>query len=137
LLTKTQLGFLKQFEIKEFNIPKQLFIFLDNLKPENYKKLIFLYHELRISEEAEFIFFMIIRQFRILLQLSDNYTNKIDEVSRMAEWQITKLKLQARQFKNIEILNNYNKLFEMETNYKTGKSGMPLDTSIDFFLSGL
>ena len=137
-ITKTSQAQLKNFEIRPFVIPQKLFVFLDNLRPNNSKSLIKLFHELRGTQEAELIFFMLVRQFRLFLQAEGNYFDQIDEVKRMAPWQLSKLSTQTKYFSKNQLIKLYNKLFEIEINQKTGRIGpMALDTSIDFFLSDL
>ncbi len=137
LLTKAQTTLLKDFSINEFSIPKKMFTFLDNLRPGNSKQLINLYHELRQSEEAELVLFMIIRQFRLYISAINRSKDEIDELKRMAPWQLSKLSSQVKSFTNDQLLKLYTMLFEIELNQKTGKVSYPLDTSIDFFLNDL
>jgi DNA polymerase III delta subunit len=79
---------------------------------------------------------MIVRQFRILLNLITNET-PIDEVKRMAPWQLSKLKRQAEFFGLEKLKSIYKSLLDIDLNSKTGKSPANLKKSIDFFLSGL
>jgi hypothetical protein len=136
-ITKTSQGQLKNFDIKPFIIPQKLFQFLDNLRPNNSNNLIKLFHELIETQEPELIFFMLVRQFRLFLQAAGNYPDQIDEVKRMAPWQLSKLTVQTRNFSKNQLIKLYNQLFEIETNQKTGKTSYPITTSIDFFLSDL
>ena len=85
---------------------------------------------------AELVFFMINRQFRIMLSLTGG-ANQIDEVKRMAPWQLSKFKNQVALFGNDQLLELYNKLFEIEIGQKTGKAFYSMEKSIDFFLLGL
>ena len=137
-VSKTSLSLLKDFEVKLFIIPQKMFTFLDQIKPHNSKALIKLFHELRETQEPELILFMLIRQFRLFLQVNGNFLNQIDEVKRMAPWQMSKLLIQAKHFKKDDLIKAYNQLFEIESSQKTG-TGMTtsLETSIDFFLSDL
>jgi hypothetical protein len=124
----------KNATIREFKLPQSLFQFLDNLKPGNTKMLLPLFHAVLSSTEEEVVFYMIVRQFRILLALSSPSTDKIDEVKRLADWQKTKLRSQLDWFGKDQILNIYNSLFALEEANKTGKMDMPLSLTIDFFL---
>jgi DNA polymerase III delta subunit len=111
-------------------------MFLDNLKPGNPKTSIKMFHQLRETQEAELILFMLVRQFRIFLQINGNYVEKIDEVKRMAPWQLSKLTIQTKYFTKEQLEKAYNLLFQIETSQKTGKGiSSSLDTSIDFFLA--
>nr|MBI5455604.1 hypothetical protein [Candidatus Levybacteria bacterium] len=123
--------------VKNFSLPQNLFLFLDNIKPQNSKYLITLFHELLKTIEVEIVMFMIIRQFRLLISQLDSSNNTIDEVKRMAPWQLSKFKKQLSYYDKNKLLNSYNKLFEIDLKHKTGKISFPLEKSIDFFLVDL
>lgn len=129
LVSKTNLNLFKNAEVKSFLIPKTIFLFLDNLKPGNSKILIKLYKQLQAQVADEIIYFMLIRQFRLMIGLN----TAIDEVKRLAPWQVSKLRSQAASFTNLEKL--YLKIFEIDLNTKTGKTSFSYQTSIDFLLS--
>ena len=134
-LSKTSQALLKNATVKTFSFPQILFTFLDNLKPGNSESLIKLFHELKQTMEPELIFFMLVRQFRIMLGLEG--ADKIDEVKRMAPWQLGKMQKQAKMFGDDKLKSNYQKLFEMDLALKTGKIPYSLERSIDFFLADL
>jgi DNA polymerase III delta subunit len=134
-LSKTSQALLKNATVKTFSFPQILFTFLDNVRPSNSEMLIRLFHELKLTMEPELIFFMLVRQFRIMLGLEG--TDKIDEVKRMAPWQLGKMQKQARMFGEDRLKSNYQKLFEMDLALKTGKIPYSLERSIDFFLADL
>jgi DNA polymerase III delta subunit len=134
-LSKASQALLKTATVKTFSFPQILFTFLDNVKPNNSAVLIKLFHELRQNMEPELIFFMLIRQFRIMLGIDG--IDKIDEVKRMAPWQAGKMQRQARMFGESKLKENYQKLFEIDLGSKTGKIPYSIERSIDFFLSDL
>jgi hypothetical protein len=123
---------------KQFKLPQTLFLFLDTLKPENGKQLIQLFHQTIVTTEAEMIFFMLIRQMRLLLALletqKDNSSEVIDELKRMQPWQKQKLQKQANLFTQEQLITLYQKLFAIEWGQKTGNLSLSLIASIDFFL---
>jgi len=131
---------LKQFKnalIKPFKLPQTLFQLLDAVKPGNGKILIKLFHQTITTTEPEMIFFMLVRQFRILLALTN--TNKqtsdsIDELKRLAPWQKAKLEKQTKMFDITRLLDLHKKLFQIEINQKTGNLTNSLISAIDFFL---
>lgn len=135
-VSKTSLSLIKDATIKTFSLPQNLFAFLDSLKPNNSKEILSLFSENLKKSETELIFFMIVRQFRILLNLISNDT-QIDEVKRMAPWQLSKLKRQAESFGLKRLKEIYKALLEIDLNSKTGNSSVNLKKSVDFFLSGL
>ena len=131
--TAKKLG--KKAKVHVFKFPQKLFSFLDSLIPKNSS--IPLFHELLTTTESELIFFMIIRQFRILLSLKEPANETIDEVKRMAPWQKSKLQKQASLFSKKKLVSLYNSLYEIELSQKTGFSAMSITDSIDFFLADL
>jgi len=134
-LSKSSQTLLKNATVKTFSFPQVLFTFLDNLKPGNCEILIKLFHELKQTMEPELIFFMLVRQFRIML--GQEGVDKIDEVKRMAPWQLGKMQKQAGMFGEKKLKSTYQKLFEIDLALKTGKIPYSLERSIDFFLADL
>ncbi len=132
-LTPSQLTPFKGADIKAFKLPQSLFAFLDAVKPNNSKQLIQLFHQSIETTEPELIFFMLVRQIRILLCLSENSSENISEVARLS-WQKSKLEKQAKLFSQEELKNMYSKLFTIEKAQKTGNMSGSLVTTIDFFL---
>ncbi len=136
-LAKKNSSVFKNATVKTFDFPKSLFQFLDNIKPKNTKNII-MFHDVIKTVEVELVLFMLIRQFRLLLALSDgNLEQSIDEVKRLAPWQSSKLKRQARYFSVSELINIYKKLYEIDLAMKTGGSSLSLEQAIDFFLLDL
>ncbi len=135
-VSKTSLSLIKNLEIKNFSLPQNIFAFLDNIKPENGRLLLKSFEENLLKSETELIYFMIVRQFRIMLNLISQDLS-IDETKRMAPWQLSKIKNQANYFGKEELIKHYNKLLEIDLANKTGKSPLGLKKSIDFFLSDL
>jgi len=120
--------------IKLYKLPSTLFTLMDAIKPGNGKALIQLFHSCLETTEAEMVFFMLIRQFRLLIALADNDGATISEVGRMAPWQRGKVEVQAKLFETSTLIDLYSMLFEIETLYKTGGLTGSLVAQIDFFL---
>ena len=134
-LTAKTISQFPKAKVHVFKFPQKLFSFLDSLIPKNSS--IPLFHELLTTTESELIFFMIIRQFRILLSLKEPANETIDEVKRMAPWQKSRLQKQASLFSKKKLVSLYNSLYEIELSQKTGFSAMSITDSIDFFLADL
>ncbi len=135
-----EIGTLKAFKKaaqRPFKLPQTLFLLLDSLKPGNGKALVILFHQTLESAELEMVFFMLIRQIRLLLALHESSENEIEEVKRMAPWQRTKLEKQARLFTREQLLLMYHKLFILERGQKTGGLTTSLSAAIDFLLIGI
>lgn len=164
-LGRTQISLFKNVQNKLFKFPAVLFQFLDSLKPGN-KQMIILFHEVLKHAEPEIVFFMLIRQFRILLALSERHpepsnchlfepesqnrrpelaypeqgqrvSGSIDELKRLAPWQTGKLEKQAAYFSIDELKQIYKKLFDIDLKQKTGASSLSLEQSIDMLLVNL
>ncbi len=134
-IPKKTLHTLKFAESKIFLFPKILFQFLESLRPQN-SSLISTYHKVLQTTEPELVFVMLIRQFRLLLFLSypNQSENEIDEIKRLAPWQVSKLKKQTGYFSLEKLPGIYKKLFELEKAQKTGTLPCSLSQAIDFFL---
>jgi len=133
-LEKTSLSSFKEATIKVFKLPQSLFLFLDSIKPNNNKQLVTLFNQTIETTEVEMVFFMFVRQIRLLIAASDPSSDEIDELRRLAPWQKSKLQNQADLFSYDQLSNIYNKLFKLEISQKTGNLSSSLIASIDFLL---
>lgn len=136
VLLKRDLSIFEDAIIKIFKLPKNIFLFLDNLKPNNSKNLLNLYHQaLSSGIKEELILFMLQRQFRMLLALSEPSVNEpIEELMRLAPWQMGKLDRQAKFFDHQSLKKIYEKLYKIEIGQKTGGLSLSLTQTIDFLL---
>lgn len=133
-LDRTTLSLFKEASIKSYKLSSMLFTFLDGIKPGNGVQLIQLFHKSLQTNDDEMIFFMLIRQFRILLAMSEQGTETISEVSRLAPWQKSKFEKQAKLFEKNYLMKLYSQLFRIELSQKTGTLSSSLIASLDFFL---
>ncbi|HWY78944.1 MAG TPA: hypothetical protein VNW29_01160 [Candidatus Sulfotelmatobacter sp.] len=137
-LDRASINLFKNAVVKDFKLPQTLFQLMDTIRPEKGEMLISLFHQTIKTTETEMVFFMLIRQFRLLIALTGNgdteNTQQIDEIKRMAPWQKNKLKKQMQLFKPEQLLNLYHKLFQIEVGQKTGGLTLSLISAIDFFL---
>lgn len=120
--------------IKTFDVPKSIFPLLDSLMPGSAKKTLLLLHQALQNDEIEFIFFMLVRHFRILLALSEVSEITIDEAKRLAPWQKTKMQKQASSFGKEKLKEIYLELFTLEVGMKTGGLSLSLTQSLDLLL---
>lgn len=134
-LTKKQAETFQKAVIKSYSLPKSLFAFLDSIKPGNGLRIVALANETLKTTELELLFFMLIRQFRLLLAVSDVTAKEtIDEVNRLMPWQKNKLLLQAKLFSPNKLKIMYKSLYDIDLGTKTGNMSLPLRCYIDFFL---
>ncbi|OGH29567.1 MAG: hypothetical protein A3E40_04725 [Candidatus Levybacteria bacterium RIFCSPHIGHO2_12_FULL_37_9] len=138
ILQKKSLSLFNKATVKMFKIPQTIFLFLDNLRPSEYKNMINLFHNALKNTLEEIIFFMMQRQFRLLIAISDEKNiDSIDEVTRLAPWQKSKLERQASFFQSDKLKTTYKKLYQIELAQKTGALPYSLICAIDFLLADL
>jgi hypothetical protein len=99
--------------------------------------MINLFHNALKNTLEELIFFMLQRQFRLLLAVCQNENTSIDEVTRLAPWQKSKLERQAKFFQSDKLLTTYKKIYQIEMAQKTGNLPYSLICAIDFLLLDL
>lgn len=136
-ISKRILSLFKNAVVKTFNIPQAIFLFLDSLKPGIGIKAVDLFHQALQASEPEILIFMLVRQLRLLIALSTKSKTTIEELSRLAPWQESKLKRQASYFSKEQLKSIYQKLYGIDLAQKTGSSSLSLIQSIDFFLVGI
>ena len=163
VLEKRSITIFNNPAVKTFKISQTIFLFLDSIKPANFKSSITLFHKALQNTVAELIFFMLQRQFRLLLALchpehirqaqcklregshlvrdsspvsrrAQNDIGTIDELVRLAPWQKSKLERQAKYFSTVKLLNIYKKLLEIDLSAKTGNLPYSYGLAIDFLL---
>lgn len=135
--TKTVLKDFKKPTLVPFELPKTVFSFLDSIRPNSNKTNIASFRNALAGNDPEILFYMIIRQFRLLIAISDYSSENIDEVKRLAPWQKDKLTRQSKLFGNEKLVKEYNKLYEIDYSIKTGNTSRSLTQAIDFFLADL
>ena len=136
-LSVKQKNIFPQAKVHLFKLPQKIFSFLDELAPGRRSQIIFLYHNLLKTVDADFIFRMIIRQIRLLLFFSENSSDELMEVKNMQPWQRKKMEKQAALFSPAHLKSMYKKLSVIDTDLKTGNNSFPLPALIDFFLADL
>lgn len=132
-LTPAVLKQFKNAENKQFKLPQALFTFLDQIKPGNGASLIKLFHQTIETTDPEMVFFMFVRQVRLLLYMKEPGNEPIEEIKRMT-WQMSKLKSQASDFDINQLKTLYKRLFEIEKGFKTGTLAINPVQTIDMLL---
>lgn len=131
-LSKSQLSTFPKAKTFLFKIQKNIFSFLDNISPKNTNNILN-FHKVLETNDSDMIFYMLIRQFRLLLAVNDAANNSIDDMQRLSTWQRGNLQRQSKKFTISELRKIYNKLYKLDLNIKTGVSSN-LTTAIDFLL---
>ncbi len=132
-IEKSTFNLLKKSIQKSFMLPQGLFLFLDQLKPENTNN-VKLFHDALKNMEEDKLFYMLVRQFRLLLAVLNQVEDSIDDLKRLAPWQKGKLLRQAKLFSNEKLIKIYNELLEIDHAQKSGVLGKSLTQSIDILL---
>lgn len=135
-LTKAQAAAFKNASLQLFNYPQILFTFLDSIKPNNISS-VKLFHDLQNTMETELIFYMLVRQFRLLLAVTSTGSQNIDETKRLAPWQSSKLKSQAQYFGKEKLIKTYKGLYKIDYETKFGLTAFDLSRCLDIFLIDL
>ncbi|MEK7534770.1 MAG: hypothetical protein AAB600_05605 [Patescibacteria group bacterium] len=137
-LQKRSIALFTNPSLKNFKIPQAIFLFLDSIRPKNFKNSTILFHNALKNTLEELVFFMLQRQFRLLLAVSEeNSKDSIDEITRLAPWQKSKLLKQAALFSSDKLLAIHKKLYKIEVAQKTGNLPYSLTVAIDFLLLSL
>jgi hypothetical protein len=122
----------KKQNVYNFKIPGLLWVFLDGIQP-NKPKLINNFRELLKTTDPDMIFLMMIRQFRLLILSKKAYKDYPSEYTRLT-FQKYKLKSQAANFTEEQLLKTYKQLLEIEEHQKTGACIYDFPTEIEKFL---
>lgn len=133
-LDKKILSLFPHSVIRTCNLPQTLFLFLDSLRPKSGIKLLSLYHKTLETIEPEMVFHMLVRHVRILLSLVNSNGEFIEEVKRLAPWQLNKYQKQAKFFSETQLRSLHKKLYILDYQQKTGTLPVTLDTAIDMLL---
>ena len=131
LLTKTDLKKLPtELENYEFKITPKMWSFLDNFStnPKAKNAMIKLFKESVEGDGAEFVFLMIARQIRILIQIKENNPPK------MAPFMLNKLNKQAKEFSLNKLLDLHQKLYLIDQKQKQSTGLLSLESELDLFL---
>ena len=114
--------------------PALIFKFLDSIRTKSSPHLLLVFREILKNQEAEFVFVMILRQFRYLLVAKDL---GINGMSSLSPWQSRKFIQQSRFFTMEQLVSSYRNLLAIEHKIKTGNIPFTLSELIDIFLISL
>jgi DNA polymerase III subunit delta len=117
-----------------------IFDMVDAVAQQNSRKAVHLLHRLLEQQEPISLFFMIVRQFRLLIQAREilDEGGSVDEIQNEMHqhpFVSSKLAEQARRFPMARLEIIYRRLFEMDEAMKT--SQMSLELSLDTFIASL
>lgn len=117
--------------VEVFKASRKIFPFLESLRPDNQKQMLTQLWEAKRTEESEMIFYMLIRQIRLLLLV------KSAETTGLPSWQVQKLKTQASYFSLLQLKELYQKLLEIDYLQKTSGDPYLLSSRLDLLVASL
>lgn len=136
-IEKSLLRLFPRAKIRIFKLDPLLFRFLESIRPGNGQEMIEFFRKVFTSEEINLVFYMICRQFRLLLFLKMGDDKGLEELDRLAPWQKTKIVRQSRYFSWEKLSKSYHDLLEIDFQEKAGFSSYPLQQALELFLANL
>ena len=128
-LTTAQLKNFQNAKIEEFKIKKLLFAWLDSLSPQTQKgRLLMLFGQVIDQESVEFVFLMLARQIRLLIQTKEGISPPSG-----SPFMLSKLRRQAQAFTLEQLLKLHAQLLKIDLDQKTGKSQLDLKAQLDLW----
>lgn len=120
-------------KIYRFDLTSSIFKFLDSLEPGNSRQSLNLLHQSLVKDTPEAVFYMLIRQSRLLLQVKDSSGN--NPVG--GGWQQNKLIQQAKKFTFNQLLFLHRELLKIDWLQKTGRSPFSLICQLDLLVTAI
>lgn len=123
-------GTLKKFkaQIKVFKVSAEIFKLMDALNEKNTRQIIEIWETCQKQEAVELIFYMLVRQIRMLIQA------KTSGVLKGHPFVVRKTEQQARNFSEEKLLTLHKKLYEIDKAQKTGTTPLSLEHEIEMWL---
>lgn len=121
----------KKFVLR-FDLPVIIFRFLDSLLPNNNQVSLNLFHQCLNQDPPEILFYLIIKQFRLLILAADLGQKGL---VTMDSWRQQKLISQSQKFGLNRLLKIYRQFLEIDYRQKTGKSPFNLISELDLLLA--
>lgn len=121
----------KRMTVRCFDLSPYIFKLLDSISPGNPKQSLIFFHQCLSQDPPEIIFYMLVRQFRLLIIAKDLGEKGLE---KMADWQKLKLVGQAKKFTLGKLLFLHRQLLKIDYEQKTGKSLLGLVSQLDLLL---
>lgn len=136
-IAKTLLSQFSDSKIFLFKPENTVFKFLESLKPGQTKEMLGLLNKAFVSEIPEIIFSLLVRQFRLLLLISNKEKEEAEDLKRLAPWQKQRLTTQAKDFTQKQLISYYHKLLDIDYQQKTGQNVFDLKKTLEIFIMNL
>lgn len=128
-LTAANLKPFSKAKIEAFEISPVIFKFLDCIRPRNFRTLLLGWKKLIDNgNEPEYVFAMIVRQVRLLIQAKSG-----PSYLKMAPYPRKLITAQAEHFTLDQLISLHQELYEIDKKIKTGASPLPMDQLLPNF----
>jgi DNA polymerase III delta subunit len=129
-LTPTMIKQFPKAEVLQFKLTKSTFVWLDSLSGDgtHREQAVKIFHQALAEEDAQFLFIMLARQVRLLIQAKDG------GVIKGPPFMISKLKKQAGSFAMEKLLTLHSKLLSIDLGFKTSSNNLTLAQELDLLL---
>lgn len=128
-LTATVLKKFSKAKTEIFSISPVIFKFLDSLRPNNTNNILIGWKNLqKEGTEPEFVFAMLSRQFKLLIQ-----TKSDPKYLKLAPYPKRLIENQASYYTLDHLIDLYSNLFEIDKKIKTGSGGNTIDNLLTNF----
>lgn len=134
-----KLGWIKKSGIMyEYSYPKVLFKLLEQIGIAGHEEVLGLFNRTIDRVPVELVYFMIVRQFRLLLLVAHDATStSIKETERLQSWMVGKLKGQGNSIGADNLKKLYKQLLYIDYQQKSGQANLNLKQTLDIWLSQL
>lgn len=112
--------------LHESKIPLSVFTFLEEIHPGSLKRFISSLRSLLTTQEEMFIFIMILRHIRLLVQITES-----SQIASIPPWQKMKLFSQAKKWDKVRLLDFYQNLIKIEIGIKTSTNPFGIAKSLE------
>lgn len=119
--------YFKNATISVSKLPANIFKWLDSIYPKNAKNCLLLLNDISQVIDENIIFYMLQRRMRELLLIKNNYLPK----KSLADWQLNKLKFQAKLWEPNNLIKCYDALFRIDSYAKTATNYYSIKEALD------
>lgn len=127
-------GLASKFTVRVFKLDPKIFKFLDAISPKNTKQMLILLQQVKKTDEAELIFYLLHRRISDLIVAKDLRGRGFE---KRQNWQISRLLNQSSRFSMEQLISLHNKLYETDYQIKTGKNVLPLASLLDLIIADI
>ncbi len=122
---------LPHFQAEIFKLSRLIFLFLESLGTKTQDQVLELLKRVKEQEDPEMIFYMLVRQTRLLILAREN------QLAGTPEWQKRKLNQQAARFTTPRLKQLYRELLAIDFGQKTSSDPYKLSSRLDLWVGSL